>query len=218
MRPHSPAHGRERPISPFSSVSSTLRDARAEAIAAAAIVCLLLALGVAAGASTAPREALGERIAASSVDAVAPALPPLPAGARPFLVAGEPLSDGRLPSWPTPAPSQATDAGADAPAVDDRRAIWNRLADCESGEWDRNAVPAPGSARWDYGTRPGENGMYEGGLQFLPATWDGFRDPGMPDHAGNASPEQQIAVAERVLAAQGWGAWPVCSRKIGVRS
>ena len=32
-----------------------------------------------------------------------------------------------------------------------------------------------------------------------------------------ASREEQIAVAERTLAAQGWNAWPACSRKMGVR-
>ena len=32
-----------------------------------------------------------------------------------------------------------------------------------------------------------------------------------------ASREQQIVVAERVLASQGWGAWPGCSSKLGLR-
>jgi resuscitation-promoting factor RpfA len=32
-----------------------------------------------------------------------------------------------------------------------------------------------------------------------------------------ASKSEQIAVAERVLAKQGWNAWPSCSRKTGVR-
>jgi hypothetical protein len=35
--------------------------------------------------------------------------------------------------------------------------------------------------------------------------------------AYKASREEQIVVAERVLAEQGWNAWPSCSRKTGVR-
>ena len=31
-----------------------------------------------------------------------------------------------------------------------------------------------------------------------------------------ATREQQIAVAERVQAGQGWGAWPVCSKQAGM--
>lgn len=99
----------------------------------------------------------------------------------------------------------------------DRQALWFRLADCESGFRNRNGNPIPGSARWDYGLNPSHGAPFEGGLQFAPFTWDGFRDASMPSHAGNASPAQQIAVAERVLAAQGWKAWPVCSRMLGLR-
>ena len=105
-------------------------------------------------------------------------------------------------------------AAADQRAA--RRDLWFRLADCESGFRD-NGTPIPGSARWNYGLNPGDGAPFEGGLQFAPFTWDGFRDPGMPGHAGNATPAQQIIVAERVLAAQGWKAWPVCSRMLGLR-
>lgn len=93
----------------------------------------------------------------------------------------------------------------------ERRAMWDVLADCESGDWYRG-VPVAGSRRWD-----STAGYFEGGLQFDPRTWDGFRDPDMPSSANNATPVQQMVVAERVLDAQGWGAWPVCSRKVGYR-
>jgi len=33
----------------------------------------------------------------------------------------------------------------------------------------------------------------------------------------NASRETQIAIAIKVQASQGWGAWPVCSVKAGAR-
>nr|MBA3281245.1 transglycosylase family protein [Acidimicrobiia bacterium] len=32
-----------------------------------------------------------------------------------------------------------------------------------------------------------------------------------------ASRETQIAMGERLRAAQGWGAWPSCSSKLGLR-
>lgn len=68
---------------------------------------------------------------------------------------------------------------------------WDAVAQCESG------------GNWSADTG---NGFY-GGLQFKPSTWaanGGVGDPAM------ASREQQIAVANRVLATQGPGAWPKC--------
>jgi LysM repeat protein len=75
---------------------------------------------------------------------------------------------------------------------------WDRLAQCESG------------GNWKVNTGNG----YYGGLQFNPTTWRAFGGKGLPHQA---SREEQIAVAERTLAAQGWNAWPSCSRKMGVR-
>lgn len=77
-------------------------------------------------------------------------------------------------------------------------ATWDRLAQCESG------------GKW--GTNTG-NG-YAGGLQFSQSTWRAYGGSGSAHRASRA---EQIAVAERTLAAQGWGAWPSCSRKAGVR-
>jgi hypothetical protein len=45
-------------------------------------------------------------------------------------------------------------------------------------------------------------------------TWKAFGGSGSPH---KASKSQQIAVAERILAKQGWKAWPACSRKAGYR-
>jgi hypothetical protein len=36
-------------------------------------------------------------------------------------------------------------------------------------------------------------------------------------YAHLASREQQIEIAEKVLAVSGWGAWPGCSAKLGLR-
>jgi hypothetical protein len=76
---------------------------------------------------------------------------------------------------------------------------WDRVAQCESG------------GRWDINTGNG----FQGGLQFTPSTWRGFGGAEFAPAAHQASRTQQITVAERVLAKQGWGAWPVCSRKAG---
>ena len=75
---------------------------------------------------------------------------------------------------------------------------WDKLAQCESG------------GNWSINTGNG----YYGGLQFSPSTWRAFGGSGMPHQASRG---EQIAVAERTLAAQGWNAWPSCSRKMGLR-
>ena len=75
--------------------------------------------------------------------------------------------------------------------------VWDSLAQCESsGNWGIN----------------NGNG-YAGGLQFSPSTWAAYGGTGS---AASASREQQIAVAERVQAGQGWGAWPSCAAKLGL--
>ncbi|WP_410648210.1 transglycosylase family protein [Amycolatopsis sp. cmx-4-54] len=76
---------------------------------------------------------------------------------------------------------------------------WDAIAQCESsGNWNTNTG----------------NGYY-GGLQFSPSTWRAYGGTGS---AHNASREQQIAVAERVLQGQGIGAWPNCGKKGGSAS
>ncbi|WP_109772854.1 transglycosylase family protein [Quadrisphaera granulorum] len=79
---------------------------------------------------------------------------------------------------------------------------WDRLAACES------------TSDWSINTGNG----YYGGLQFSASTWRGFGGAQYASRADLASREQQIAVAEKVLAAQGWGAWPSCSAKLGLTS
>ncbi len=78
--------------------------------------------------------------------------------------------------------------------------IWDRIAACESG------------GNWAANTGNG----YYGGLQFSSSTWLGYGGGAYASTANLASREQQIAIAERVQAAQGWGAWPVCSVQAGV--
>ncbi|WP_392468834.1 transglycosylase family protein [Arsenicicoccus cauae] len=77
---------------------------------------------------------------------------------------------------------------------------WDRVAACESG------------GNWSIATG---NGFY-GGLQFTRSTWLGYGGGAYAPTANRASKAQQIAIAERVLAGQGPGAWPVCSRRAGL--
>ncbi|MDF2822882.1 MAG: Transglycosylase domain protein [Mycobacterium sp.] len=73
---------------------------------------------------------------------------------------------------------------------------WDTVASCESG------------GNWAINTGNG----YQGGLQFAPSTWSGHGGGEFAPSAHMATKEEQIAVAERVLASQGKGAWPVCGR------
>jgi hypothetical protein len=59
------------------------------------------------------------------------------------------------------------------------------------------------------------NGFY-GGLQFKQSTWVAFGGRSYAARADLATKAQQILVAEKVLASQGWGAWPVCSARYGL--
>ena len=83
-----------------------------------------------------------------------------------------------------------------APAFASAEPNWDAIAACESsGNWAANTG----------------NGYY-GGLQFTPGTWAANGGTGNP---ANASREEQIRVANNVLASQGIGAWPVCGKKGG---
>jgi hypothetical protein len=82
-----------------------------------------------------------------------------------------------------------------------RQDPWDRVAQCESG------------GNWKANTGNG----YYGGLQFSHGTWRSFGGGAYANTANNASRLEQIAIAEKVLRAQGWKAWPTCSVRAGVR-
>jgi hypothetical protein len=84
------------------------------------------------------------------------------------------------------APMALATGTANADSVD-----WDAIAACESG------------GNWSINTGNG----YYGGLQFTMSTWQANGGTGSPH---NASREEQIRVAENVLASQGIGAWPSC--------
>src|SRR5690242_18455193 len=87
---------------------------------------------------------------------------------------------------------------ASAPAHADS-VNWDAIAQCESGN------------NWSINTG---NGFY-GGLQFTQGTWNAYGGGKYASTANQASRSQQIAVAEKVLAGQGIGAWPVCGKRAG---
>ena len=76
--------------------------------------------------------------------------------------------------------------------------VWDRLAQCESG------------GNWSINTG---NGFY-GGVQFSASTWRAMGGSGLPHQA---SRETQIAIAKKLQARAGWGQWPGCSSKLGLR-
>ena len=89
----------------------------------------------------------------------------------------------------------------DAPSQAATTKTWNRLAQCESG------------GRWHINTGNG----YYGGLQISPSTWRGYGGKKFASLPHRASKGEQIKIAERIKRGQGWGAWPTCSSRIGVR-
>lgn len=97
---------------------------------------------------------------------------------------------------PAPAPQQTVTTMAAEPY-----GVWDELAQCESGQ------------NWSINTG---NGFY-GGLQFAPSTWTGFGGGQYAPSAHLATREQQIEIARKVQAVQGWGAWPACTAKMGLR-
>jgi resuscitation-promoting factor RpfB len=94
----------------------------------------------------------------------------------------------------TTAPTRKSSSGSSTPSG----SVWDKLAECESG------------GNWSINTGNG----YYGGLQFSLSTWRAHGGSGMPH---NASREEQIRIAKKVQASQGWGAWPACSAKLGLR-
>ena len=123
-------------------------------------------------------------------------------------------ASGHVPAWmaraaqaaipaPAAAPAAASVSQAATPAAapvstaapaSSGGANWSAIAACESG------------GNWSANTG---NGFY-GGLQFTQQTWLAYGGGRYASSANLATPAQQIAVAQRVLAGQGIGAWPVC--------
>ncbi len=101
---------------------------------------------------------------------------------------------------PKPKPKQKeTSGGGSTPSASVASgSVWDRLAGCESGgNWSINSG----------------NGYY-GGLQFSASTWRAYGGSGLPHQNSRA---QQIAIGQKLQRAAGWGQWPACSAKLGLR-
>ncbi len=96
---------------------------------------------------------------------------------------------------PPAAPSEASDAGSPGAIPE---SAWAALRKCESG----------GNYRANTG-----NGYY-GAYQFATGTWRRLGYSGLPHEA---SPATQDEAARRLQAKSGWGQWPACTRKLGLR-
>jgi len=82
-------------------------------------------------------------------------------------------------------------------------ATWDKVAQCESsGDW---SIHKPGSTLY-------------GGLQFDQGTWLNFGGAQYAPYANQATKQQQILIAEKVLAVQGQNAWPHCGPLVGLGS
>jgi hypothetical protein len=116
-----------------------------------------------------------------------------------IVVAGSPFAlAGTANAAVAPAATAATTTPSTpsiAPVPSD---VWDNIAQCESG------------GKWNTNTGNG----YSGGLQFAPSTWRAHGGKGSPHRASIA---EQKRIAKKVLASQGWGAWPSCSKKAGKR-
>lgn len=88
--------------------------------------------------------------------------------------------------------------GTEVPPVTNG-AVWDALSRCEAG------------GNWAINTG---NGFY-GGVQFDQNTWERQGGLRYAPRADLATREEQIAIAEVTRARQGWGAWPVCSGRVG---
>jgi nucleoid-associated protein YgaU len=101
------------------------------------------------------------------------------------------------PAGAAPAdPAAAAQASSPAPASSGG-VNWSAIAACESG------------GNWAASTG---NGFY-GGLQFTEQTWLANGGGRYASSANLATPAQQVAVAQNVLASQGIGAWPACGAR-----
>jgi Transglycosylase-like domain len=131
--------------------------------------------------------------------AAAPVAPsPAPSNAPPApTTSAPPAPASTAPSTATSRPADSSPATAAPPPVSSAH-DWDAVAACESG------------GNWSINTGNG----YYGGLQFNLSTWAAYGGAAYAARPDLASREQQIAVAEKVLAKQGAGAWPTCGKAL----
>jgi len=99
------------------------------------------------------------------------------------------------------ASSGSSSAGGTTAGTGGVSSSWAALAKCESGgNWAINSG----------------NGYY-GGLQFSLSSWQAVGGTKYAAYPHQATPAEQVAAAEKLRASGGWGHWPACSAKLGLR-
>ena len=166
----------------------------------AAVVAFALA-GADASASSGATRASSVRPPAARARVVVPAVAP-----RPPVRARVTTLDAARASVPIPRssdappvtarPSRSSSAGRSRLTGD---AVWAALARCES-----SGNP----------TARSRDGRYSGAFQFSDATW---RSLGFAGRAADHPYEVQLVAAKRLQARSGWGQWPRCARRLGLR-
>lgn len=137
------------------------------------------------------------RIPAKDEELASRDLPAAPV-ATPAPVAAPVATPAPVQQYVAPTPQPTTRSAAQPADSNVDGGVWDRLAQCESG------------GNWAINTGNG----YYGGIQFSQQSWNAVGGSGLPS---NASKAEQINRAEKLLAIQGWGAWPACSSKLGLR-
>jgi Transglycosylase-like domain len=133
-----------------------------------------------------------------------PTTPTTAAGSQPTTTAAKRAASPRKasPTTTTVVVSALSDLAAPPDGGDAKgtiaESVWAALRKCESG----------GNYKINTG-----NGYY-GAYQFAANTWRRLGYPGLPHEA---SPAVQDEAARKLQAKVGWGAWPACTRKLGLR-
>ena len=161
---------------------------------------LLAVADASASVVAAPRTLLSSRdhssslsLGAASAPIAAEMLETTPLRAAPAITLE---ADFAAIATPRPRPRPAPHA----PPVISGDAVWDLLAQCESG------------GNWAINTGNG----YYGGLQFSIGTWAGYGGTAYAARPDLATRVEQIAVGERLRAARGYAPWPACASKLGL--
>lgn len=109
-----------------------------------------------------------------------------------------PVAQTVAPAVESPAPQQSAARARVSALSVAGGSVWDQLALCESG------------GNWAISTG---NGFY-GGIQFTISSWQAVGGSGLPS---DASREEQIMRGQTLQSMQGWGAWPACASKLGLR-
>ena len=105
------------------------------------------------------------------------------------------------PAPTTTVPARSAQTRAEVRVDPSDPGVWDALAHCETrGNWATDSVPG-----------------FSGGLGFANGTWASNGGIEFAYVVADATREQQIEVAQRVLEGSGWGAWPGCSSLLGLR-